>query len=130
MGAIGARALHGRRAFAARALPSASPRLLPRRLAREARCSTSAKEAEERVAARAAWQPTAVFSSLFRPHSHTRPPPSSLLSLYPSLHQKPPQISAIVVYIVCGLFSKSFITNFVVVVVLLMADFWMVSGLV
>ena len=37
------------------------------------------------------------------------------------------KISALVVYIVCGLFSKSFITNFVVVVVLLMADFWMVN---
>jgi hypothetical protein len=51
----------------------------------------------------------------------------------PPLSQPPPlffcwlKISALVVYIVCGLFSKSFITNFVVVVVLLMADFWMVN---
>lgn len=38
----------------------------------------------------------------------------------------PIQLSALAVYIVCGLFSKSFVTNFVVVVVLLMADFWTV----
>ena len=36
------------------------------------------------------------------------------------------QLSAVLVYIFCGLFSKSFVANFVAVVVLLMADFWMV----
>ena len=38
------------------------------------------------------------------------------------------QVSAIVVYIVCGLFSNSFVTNYVIVVVLLMLDFWTVSS--
>lgn len=36
------------------------------------------------------------------------------------------QISSLVVYVLCGLFSKSFVANFVVVIVLLMADFWTV----
>ena len=30
-------------------------------------------------------------------------------------------------YIICGLFSNSFVTNYVIVVVLLMLDFWTVS---
>ena len=51
-------------------------------------------------------------------------PPVSLLSLSPKQ-----QISALLVYILCGLFSKSFVANFVVVIVLLMADFWTVSFL-
>ncbi|BDA41070.1 Golgi apparatus membrane protein TVP23 homolog B [Coccomyxa sp. Obi] len=33
-------------------------------------------------------------------------------------------VAAIVVYIICGLFSSSFVTNYVIVVVLLMLDFW------
>ena len=37
------------------------------------------------------------------------------------------QVAAIVVYIICGLFSSSFVTNYVIVVVLLMLDFWTVS---
>jgi hypothetical protein len=32
------------------------------------------------------------------------------------------------VYIICGLFSSSFVTNYVIVVVLLMLDFWTVGG--
>ena len=32
-----------------------------------------------------------------------------------------------IVYVICGLFSSSFVTNYVVVVVLLMLDFWTVS---
>ena len=34
------------------------------------------------------------------------------------------QFASLAVYIVCGLFSSSFVTNFVLVVVLLMLDFW------
>ena len=45
----------------------------------------------------------------------------------PSLSSFREQISALLVYILCGLFSKSFVANFVVVIVLLMADFWTVS---
>ena len=37
------------------------------------------------------------------------------------------QVAAVVVYVICGLFSSSFVTNYVVVVVLLMLDFWTVS---
>ena len=37
------------------------------------------------------------------------------------------QVSAVVVYIICGLFSSSFVTNYVIVVVLLMLDFWTVG---
>lgn len=36
------------------------------------------------------------------------------------------QVASVVVYMVCGLFSSSFITNFVVVTILLMLDFWTV----
>jgi hypothetical protein len=63
--AIGARALHGRRAFAARALPSVRPRLVLRRLARRVKYSASAKVVEERVAAGAARHLTAVLSFFF-----------------------------------------------------------------
>ena len=38
----------------------------------------------------------------------------------------PVQVASVVVYMVCGLFSSSFITNFVVVTILLMLDFWTV----
>ncbi|KAK9824620.1 hypothetical protein WJX72_011780 [[Myrmecia] bisecta] len=34
------------------------------------------------------------------------------------------KVAAFLVYIFCGLFSKSFVLNFVLVVVLLMLDFW------
>ncbi len=37
------------------------------------------------------------------------------------------QVAAVVVYIICGLFSSSFVTNYVIVVVLLMLDFWTVG---
>lgn len=37
------------------------------------------------------------------------------------------QVAAIVVYIICGLFSSNFVTNYVIVVVLLMLDFWTVG---
>ena len=43
------------------------------------------------------------------------PPPSSS------------QLAALLTYILCGLFSSSFVANFVAVVVLLMADFWTVG---
>jgi len=36
------------------------------------------------------------------------------------------QVASVVVYMVCGLFSSGFITNFVVVTILLMLDFWTV----
>jgi hypothetical protein len=39
------------------------------------------------------------------------------------------QVAAVVVYIICGLLSNSFVTNYVVVVVLLMLDFWTVRRL-
>ena len=46
------------------------------------------------------------------------------------MHSSPPaclvQVASVVVYMVCGLFSSSFITNFVVVTILLMLDFWTV----
>lgn len=38
------------------------------------------------------------------------------------------QIAAIVMYILLGFVSGSYVTNFVVVVLLLMADFWVVSA--
>ncbi|XP_071105690.1 Golgi apparatus membrane protein TVP23 homolog B-like [Haliotis cracherodii] len=37
--------------------------------------------------------------------------------------------SAIVAYLLCGLFSTSFITNFVVIVILLSMDFWTVKNI-
>lgn len=36
------------------------------------------------------------------------------------------QVAAVIVYIICGLFSSSFVTNYVIVVILLMLDFWTV----
>jgi hypothetical protein len=36
---------------------------------------------------------------------------------------------AIVVYILCGLFSDSFIANFVVIILLLSMDFWTVKNI-
>ena len=39
------------------------------------------------------------------------------------------QVSALLVYILCGFFVKSFIAQFVVVILLLMMDFWIVSSL-
>lgn len=36
------------------------------------------------------------------------------------------QVAAILVYLFCGIFSKSFIVNFVVIVLLLTLDFWTV----
>jgi len=36
---------------------------------------------------------------------------------------------ALVTYILCGLFSDSFITNFVVIVILLSMDFWTVKNI-
>ena len=38
------------------------------------------------------------------------------------------QVAAVVVYILCGWFSKSYIANFVAIVLLLMFDFWIVSA--
>ena len=54
------------------------------------------------------------LSILLPPHSN-----STMLGL---------QVAAIIVYIICGLFSNSFVTNYVIVVVLLMLDFWTVSS--
>ena len=56
---------------------------------------------------------------------------SRSLSLSPSSTPPPKtprpfQISALLVYILCGIFSESFVANFVVIIVLLMADFWTV----
>ncbi|XP_015510951.1 uncharacterized Golgi apparatus membrane protein-like protein CG5021 isoform X3 [Neodiprion lecontei] len=39
------------------------------------------------------------------------------------------RVAAIVVYILCGLFSKSFIGSFVVIVLLLSMDFWTVKNI-
>lgn len=38
------------------------------------------------------------------------------------------RISAVVAYLLCGWFSDSFITNFVVIVLLLSFDFWTVKN--
>lgn len=40
------------------------------------------------------------------------------------------QAAAVLVYIFCGIFSSSFIVNFVVIVLLLTLDFWTVSSAV
>lgn len=39
------------------------------------------------------------------------------------------QVSAVLVYIFCGLFSDSFVANFVSVVLLLMLDFWITKNI-
>ena len=42
--------------------------------------------------------------------------------------RKPVQVAAVVVYIICGLFSSNFVANYVIVVVLLMLDCWTVGS--
>jgi len=39
------------------------------------------------------------------------------------------RVSAVVVYIVCELFGNSFITSFVIVILLLSMDFWTVKNI-
>lgn len=39
------------------------------------------------------------------------------------------RVSAVVVYILCGLFGNSFITSFVIVILLLSVDFWTVKNI-